>query len=303
MNQHTFGRCDLCEVRPDTSSAFSLLANFCQAKNLANECILALAIVLMSTSDFTGNVQLPSRTESIQTFADRRERYLSGRDKCYDKLFASLDKYLTLSCIEDGIDSLLCSVFFDPVVPCNLVGAQSLAIKQALGPGPFEKDPQRLVRAIAARNPRLSLLWLAVIWNGNGEISEVVDCALNPLATTNLPAACWTGTIQSFLQVKYYGMTDRPDLIPRTWEFITAYFARDVLKPFTRAPPFGLTKISNLNLEVRQHLDHNHRPLQWRRYWVMKSDEKLLIDSGFDSSSNLEIHLLQPANVEQVDSK
>jgi hypothetical protein len=147
-------------------------------------------------------------------------------------------------------------------VPCNLVGAQWLGVRKALRQS--HGDLQRLATAIAARAPKLSVLWLAVFWTEGEQIDDIFESPLSPLATTNLLVASWTGTIQSFLQVRYHNMTDRPELIPRTWEFSTAYFARpDVLNPFARAPPFGLTKLSNTNLEVRQHLDHHHIPSQW----------------------------------------
>ena len=130
----------------------------------------------MLTSEISGHdIRLPSPSKSFQPLTNPEVRDQIPRDKYYNKIYASVEKHLILSCIAGEVDSLLCNVFFDTVVPCTLDGAQWLRIRQALGP--FDEDPQRLARPIAARNPKLSILWLAVIWNKNGKVSEVVDCA------------------------------------------------------------------------------------------------------------------------------
>lgn len=268
-------------------------------RSLAKECALALGIVLSSKSKLTGGeIQLPRPTEPLQTVVHLDEGDPIRQSEGYDKLFASLDKFLTLSCVEDGIGSLLCSVFFDPAVPCNLVGAHWMGIRQALEVS--ENSPQRLGNAIAAQKPRLSILWQGIMWNGIEDVNEVFECVLNPLAITNLLIACWTRTTQSFLQATYHDKADQQNSIPRMREFSTAYFARDILKPFTRAPPFGSTRIPNTSLDVRRHLGHHHRPLQWRLYWLLNSGEKLLVDSGFDCK---EIRLLEPEETEHEESR
>ena len=248
----------------------------------------------------SGDLQLSNPFQSLENASNRPQSKRTERDECYEELLSSLDKLLSLSCIEDGIDSLLGSVFFDPNVPCNLFGAQSLGIRKAVVR--LEESPQKLARAIAMKNPRLSALWLAATWTGKEELREAVNCALDPLATINLPIAWWTGTLQSFLQVKYHE-SHRPDLIPRTLEFSTAYFARDVRAPFARAPPFGNTRISNTSLEVRHHLDHKHRPLQWQLHWILKSGERLLVDSGSFSEPCSETRLPKSSNDEEVELK
>lgn len=71
---------------------------------------------------------------------------------------------MTLSATQDTLDSLLCSSFFDPFIPCNLVGAASLGISQALllaDDGGFN----RLLQAIAVKKSCMSLLWHAVVYS------------------------------------------------------------------------------------------------------------------------------------------
>lgn len=250
----------------------------------------------MIMSGVTGyEVQLPPPVKPSKPPIMNRDR----KDKLYDRLFDSIDKCISLSCVDDGIASLLYSCFFDPSIPCTFVGAQWVGIQKALGS--VEEDPARLARAIAARSPKCSLLWLAAIWCGRA--SEIYHDAVVPMPTTELLVASWTNTMQSFLQVKYCNTNDRRDLIPRAWEFSTSYFARPgVIKPWTRAPPFGSTILSNLSLEVRAHLDHDHRPLTLTWYWKLQSGEMLLASQPM-SLPFTEVCLLQPSGAEQIESQ
>ncbi len=97
-----------------------MLENFCAARGLRHECIVALAMVLMLISELVEvDLQLPTSTTpaEIALNEDRRDEY-------FDILYGSIDKCIALSCVREGIDSLLCSVFFDPSVIFNFVGAQ-----------------------------------------------------------------------------------------------------------------------------------------------------------------------------------
>lgn len=105
----------------------------------------------------------PKPTESSRPTERPHESDREKNDDFYI-VFAPLDSYLNLSSIEDGIDHLLCSVFFDPAVPCNLVGAQWLRIKRAYAP--LVDCPQKLARVVAAQNSKLRIVWLAGLWSG-----------------------------------------------------------------------------------------------------------------------------------------
>lgn len=45
--------------------------------------------------------------------------------------------------------------------------------------------------------------------------------------------------------------------------------------PFIPSPPFSETTISNISLEVRAHLEHDHWPIRCSTYWILKGDKKL----------------------------
>lgn len=301
-----------------------MLAAFCTARDLGNECIVALVMVLMLTSEIVGGELQLSRPVKPPELVANRNQY----NDFYAKLHSSIDKFISLSCVKQGLDSLLCSVFFEPSVSCNLVGAQRIGISQALGlpmknyvvteddyrlleqghERPKQdlslshQDLENLTAAIATRSPRLAVLWLAAIWSNDA--IEVISCALNYQPLTKFLMASWTGTMQSFLQVKYrQNTTDGSYFLPRALEFCTSYYVRrEVIKPFTRAPPFGTTSRSNLSLDIRQHLDHDHRPLRSSAYWVLKSGERLLFD-GPRSLPQVDVSLPQPLVAALMESK
>jgi hypothetical protein len=180
-----------------------------------------------------------------------------------------------LSSTQDALNSLLCSAFFDPSIPCNLIGAYSSGIKKAFCPSkassPYsDLDFQRFSYAIMDLAPHLSLLWVSVICTSQAE--SFTRLALSRLAPLCLPAAFWTDTIQSFLQVLYLSDTLGESNICRATEFQISYYCRtETSVPWTPSPPFGLTLVDNLSLDVKEHLEHEHRPRAWRIDWILKS--------------------------------
>lgn len=206
----------------------------------------------------------------------------------YDSLFNLLPQCITLSCSSEGIDSLLCSVFFEPEVPCNLIGAYLLGVTKAVEP--IQRDPKIFASLMAQKSPKISPLWLATIWKG--QTGRILKSALGGLPPISLPAASWTGTVQSFLQAKYLPVADRPATIPRAREYSIQYLVRpDIRSPFTPSPPFGTTGLSNLSLEVKAHLEHDHRPILCSTIWILQAGEGLLDPSGLIPIPQLDLHL------------
>ncbi|KAJ5943168.1 hypothetical protein N7516_003336 [Penicillium verrucosum] len=198
---------------------------------------------------------------------------LKRQDTIFDELFQSIDKCIFLSSTQDALDSLLCSAFFDPSVPCNLVGAASLGARKAISTANVI-DNQQLLNTITHMKPHLSILWTAAICND--QANSLLNMVLNSLPPICLVAAFLTHTIHSFLQVEYCLRDLEEPRIARATEFQTSYFCRpDVSVPWSPAPPFGATPIQNLSLEVRAHITHQHKPISWRINWVLDSGERI----------------------------
>ena len=237
------------------------------SEGIFRECVAALAIVLTLPTRTEPPLKLPCLTTSLNICSAQ-----SHKDNRYHNLFGCLNSCITLSCSAEGIDSLLCSVFFEPTVPCNLLGAHLYGITKAIEP--LKDDPRILAPLMAKISPKISPLWLATIWRG--QASHVLQTVMEGLPPISLPVASWTGTIQSFVQAGYHSITDRPDSIPRAREYSIAYLIRaNVVLPFTPSPPFGETTTSNLSLEIRTHLEHHHRPVLHRTSWMLDTGEEL----------------------------
>ncbi|KAF7155484.1 hypothetical protein CNMCM6106_004630 [Aspergillus hiratsukae] len=232
------------------------------------EAVPQQELVLMVTS-----LDMPSPIFAPPTMISRPAVASVRKDSIFHELFNSLDKCMSLSSTREALDSLLRSAFFDPSVPCNLLGAASLGIKNALL-SPDGVGNQRLLHGIASKTPHLSFLWAAAVYTNQAE-SMLRECfkMLPPLC---LPAAFWTNTLQSFLQVVYLLDTSTGSTISRAEEFQISHFCRPAPSvPWSPSPPFGSTIIQNLSLEVEEHLEHGHRPRSWRIYWVLHSAERI----------------------------
>lgn len=195
------------------------------------------------------------------------------QDKIFNEVFQSIDKCIFLSSTQDAIDSLLCSAFFDPYIPCNFVGAASLGINKAISTA-NAVDYQKLLNATTHMKPNLRILWSAAVCND--QANSLLNMALYSLPPISLVAAFLTNTIQSFLQVRYCWSDLEKSKIPRANEFQTSYFCRpDISVPWSPAPPFGATLVKNLSLEVRAHLAHQHKPVSWMICWILDSGERI----------------------------
>jgi hypothetical protein len=257
----------MIEVSPNSFVAFDILLEFCASEGLDEECFIGLATALMLTSR-----KAPPPTLTRPSIISRSPM-ASRKYGISERLFRYLDKFMSVSSADDALDSLLCNVLFDPCVPCNLVGAVSLGIKEALLP--VEGDYQIFLEAIAHKSPDLSFFSAAVV--RNDQFKPLLSMALKDLPPLCLVAALWTNTIQSFLQVIYHpSSATEKTLVPRSCEFRTSYFCRpEAFEPWTPAPPFGPTGSSNLSLKVRQHNNHEHRPLWWRSFWTLRSGDRV----------------------------
>ena len=121
-------------------------------------------------------------------------------DMIFNELFQSINKCIFLSSMQDALDSLLCSAFFDPYILCNFVGATSLGVRKAISTANVI-DNWKLLNAITYMKPHLCILWTAAVCNNQANL--LLNMALYSLLPISLVAAFLTNTIHSFLQVRY----------------------------------------------------------------------------------------------------
>jgi len=257
----------LSKCSPDALHAFRLMEGFCVSERITKDCVaLALAVVLMFPEHRLNPIILAPLAKPLAMPQDRL--YSPFEKQYFASLFECLGQCITLSCCEEGIASLLCSSVFEPNVPCNLVGAHLSGISKALESVAY--DSRTFARLMIERNPMISTLWLAAIWMG--QASKLFISALEGMPPISLPVASWTGILQSFLQVGYDSVSSRDGYISRAQEFNAIYsLYSNATMPFAPSPPFGEIAASQLSLEVRKHLCHNHKPIRASTYWVSRT--------------------------------
>ena len=216
---------------------------------------MALAVVLMSPK-YRAESPPFATPECVYCYSGVDEKY-------YERLSKCLSRCITLSCCDEGIASLLCSAFFEPKVPCNLIGAHLSGVRKAIQPA--RTDLKVFARLMARQNPKISALWLAAIWTGHAD--KLLESTLGGMPPISLPVASWTGALQSFVQAGYYSISNRDRFVPRAQEFSAIYLVQPNARiPFTPSPPFGEIAISDISLEARRHLLHDHTMMESTTY-------------------------------------
>jgi hypothetical protein len=266
---------------PVTSFALKMLVDFCTTDEIYQQSVIALVVVMMlPTRAYKQTVLIPkygplTNIGSIDGTACRFS---------FSVLSSYLDSCITLSCCPEGIDSLLCSVFFDPRVSCNLVGAQMTGVMEALLP--IQGDGKLLLSLMTRRCAKLVPLWAAAVCIQ--QVQHIFKKSAGGTPPLGLPVASWTGIIESFIQLRFSSGVLPASEILRAEEWrLTYLITAERLPPDSPSPPFGKTTVCNLNVDVRRHLGHDHKLLSYRMYWILEMGEKFPAQA-----SPLHLHLI-----------
>jgi hypothetical protein len=107
---------------------------------------------------------------------------------------------MTLSCNTRGMYILLCGLFFDPQVSCNLVSPWFQPILEIISPLVKTRDFEKVAIIIGKRQPKLAALWMgATISRITSVIFQGVRIRLTAI---ELHASTWTTTAYSFISLK-----------------------------------------------------------------------------------------------------
>lgn len=136
-----------------------------------------------------------------------------------------LPYFMTLSLHPPSLGAVLWSIFWQPDVECNLVSPWLAGVLDALGPNITESKLEILLKAFAARRPRVAFWWLALFLLGDLSILDWIRRYVRTMRETygsgslSLPdpmVTAWTGTMQSFLDFeKTACFKELSDSIPR----------------------------------------------------------------------------------------
>lgn len=254
------------EVPPSSDKALIYLQEYCELHAISNQHTAALAAVLFfpwKNSDGDSVVlPLPEPQPSHSTATQHRP--LSNPPDpvgCIQSHYHRLVYYMTLSCNVRGLRALLSGSFFEPDVPCNLVGPWIQPIFEIID----GQDLEGLAIIMGRRQPALAALWFGAIMLGlETSVLQSVQIGLFPVEPN---AAAWTGTIQSFINVlppRIYSTLDKE--IDRADECRLLYLiGSESYQRFPVSPwrPFGSTPLIYTELEVQRHATCKGHTLQY----------------------------------------
>ncbi|KGQ01717.1 hypothetical protein PAAG_11565 [Paracoccidioides lutzii Pb01] len=282
---------------PSSRKAFEYLARFSSRHNLGSQFLVGLTTAMtFPTHNYHGTVvQLPLPAEST---GQQKNTSLKSSTPDWATVSDQLSYYITLSCSLEVVISILCGMFWESDVTCNMVSPWLHPILREVPEGQGIARTPGLYHEILAimcsfRRPQVFTLWLGAVASG---LTPTILCQVArgrpPLDANAFP---WTGCPQSFMDVpgsgSYIceGSTDkvrRADVwrllhLPPVTEDDLHYESR----PFTPWAPIGDTTVRNCVSRVIVHLNcsrHNFGYQHWN--WTLE-DGTVIEDQGYESTA------------------
>lgn len=280
------------EALSNSLYVFQFLKSFCLSEDVTKNCAaMMLAVILMFPKHRADSIKLSSliATARIHDSSDVEEKY-------YKRLFRCVSQCITLSCCDEDIAFLLCSEFFELKILCNLVKIHLLNIRKVIES--MKSDSKVFARLIIEQNSKVFFLWLAAIWTS--QASKFLNSALRSMSSISLSVMSWTRALQSFIQVDYHSISNRNEFISRAQKFSAIYFVRsDAIISFTSSSSFEEIMISNISLDIKRHLLHDHTSIQSTTYWIFEIDE---LHSAQKKLKRIDHLILQLSSIDRASS-
>jgi hypothetical protein len=265
---------------PSSDVALEYLCRFCRHYELDDQfsASLAAALYIPLLSGTTIPLPLPKnpviepRLISTSTLSkDSNSAYLQQRQ--------FLPYYMTLSCNPFGIRSLLCSVFFNIDVECNLVSAWLTPCFAIVDPLIEREEFTKLATLLGNRQPNVAALWLGAIIVGIAK--SVIRDVRNALTALDLHAAAWTSTMQTFVTLNP-GKVTGPFILREDECRLLFIFGSQSHTKLPRSPwkPFGSTPLTDAELEIQHHANCNCHCLEYLTWHWRCLTEMTLEDPG-----------------------
>ena len=256
--------------------AFRLLTRFCLSKNVIKEyVILTLAVILMFSKHKVDSIKLASLCSLRDTCCSS-----NFEEQYYQRLFECFNQCITLSCCDEDIIFLLCDELFELNVFCNLIETYLYDVKKTIE---FVKnDTKVFARLMMKLNSKVFSFWLATIWTS--QTSRFTNSALKSMSSISLSMTSWIEVRQFFIEVDYQSISNREKYISRAREFNVIYLVHfDAVIFFTSSSFFEKIAITNISLDIKRHLLHDHKSLKSNTYWILET--KQLISAQKQSAS------------------
>lgn len=257
------------------TTALGLLCDYCALHGIVDQGYAALSAVLLlpMVHDNRKTVQIPRPIQSHKPNHKLNRKAKSSKltshlDLACIQEVNNLDKLLTMSCNTKGMRSLLSSIFYESGIACNVVSPWLQSITAVVN---SVADKRILTHMLMRRVPHLAFLWLG------GAVLNIQEHILYEgkfgLIPTEIHAAVWSGTTQSFMQEPFHPATN--GYIRRSDECRLLYFIQE--ESHTRWPicqwtPFGVTALQDTEIDVRLHADCAGHCLQYAGWkWTCRN--------------------------------
>ncbi|KAK3312495.1 hypothetical protein B0H66DRAFT_570749 [Apodospora peruviana] len=296
----------LAEHPPNSKQATELLVELCdlfglgtadseQHSNFASQApytaafLAALAVPLYRTHELKPKMAVTAL-----------KRSKGGRMSCAEsarihQYVADLNYYMTLSADTYGSHSTLWSMFWQPDIPCNLVGPWLGGTHDALKLLIADRNVSALTNVFALRRPRVAMWWLGVLLLGSPAVWDDMVIwletaegrfggrGLGAISCPDITFSAWIGSSNTFLDQE---VTDtyqcETDLVPRA-DILRCRFNMLLQSEEWNTSlcwqPFGCVPKKEVEVDLWPSLEHGST----REYvhWIWWVDKKPDIQLGF----------------------
>ncbi|KAL1858122.1 hypothetical protein VTK73DRAFT_7936 [Phialemonium thermophilum] len=306
---------DIDKPLPNASRAAALLAEFCHLFGLTapgqtlarpNEVPLLSQHLAPYTAAFYAALVLPLYRDHGMEPQLRLEGCVRRESACphvddqarINQYTADLPYYMTLSADTLGLQSLLWSQFWQPDVPCPLVGPWLAGILHAIRPLVDGRDATTLAGAFALRRPRVAPWWLGLLLLGSPDAWDQMvlwlrtaegrcGYGLAALSFPDITVSAWTNSPNSFWELGPGGRVDAShqslrDVVPRVdvlrcrYNYNLRDESWNLATPWT---PLGTIRKTEVEVDIWPSLERGFG----RRYahWIWQVDGHEVVQHGY----------------------
>ncbi|KAI9749689.1 MAG: hypothetical protein M4579_006779 [Chaenotheca gracillima] len=271
---------------PRSTEAFRLLMDFCSKRGLMSQVEAALGVALTLPSH--AYLKLPPRLPRPNHGNENSTWTGTAGLQRLEELFRLIPNLMTISSLVMGLTSILCGIFYEDSVSCNLCSEWLEPMSSAFN---TIIDSQTLAVIGMLRRPGLGRWWLGATVSGLSDyVLREVKGGTPPI---NLSSWWWTRHSQSFLCSTSAESHTKDHWIPRRQEALLRYLTQ---KDWSYCPPWmppGWSHVEDLPPIVRAHARCGGHALSLEAWHWVRQDGSHLLDLG---KSTVEIESVSPTN-------